>query len=195
MSKSKFDPARHHRRSIRLKGYDYASEGAYFVTIVTQGREYLFGEIVNGEMHLNKYGEIVQKWWNDIPKHFPNVELGALIIMPNHVHGIIYIIGECRGEILSPHDDQNSGHTGGETPPLRKPTVGQIVGYFKYQTTKEMNKMDNTGTITKFWQRNYYEHVIRNEKELQQKTDYILENPSRWEEDQENLGNKKLPGT
>ncbi len=79
---------------------------------------------------------------------------------------------------------------GGETPPLRKPTLGQIVGFFKYQSTKEMNAMDNTGTITKFWQRNYYEHVVRNTKELQQKTDYILNNPSRWDDDEENPQNK-----
>ncbi len=88
MNKPKFDPTKHHRRSIRLKGYDYASEGAYFVTIVTQGRECLFGEIINGEMHLSKYGEIVQKWWNEISLHFPNVETGAFIIMPNHIHGL-----------------------------------------------------------------------------------------------------------
>ena len=89
--KSKFDPKKHHRRSIRLKRYDYSQAGAYYVTIVTQGRECLFGEIIDGEMHLNKYGEIIRKWWNEIPIHFPNVELGAFIIMPNHVHGIIFI--------------------------------------------------------------------------------------------------------
>ncbi len=196
--KSKFDPIKHHRHSIRLKGYDYASEGAYFITIVTQGRECLFGEIVDGEMRLNKYGKIVQKWWNEIPLHFPNVELGTLVIMPNHVHGIIFIIDERRDELRSSRDDSNKTNEeislqGGETPPLRKPTLGQIVGYFKYQSTKEMNAMDDTGTITKFWQRNYYEHVIRNEKELQQKTNYILGNPSRWEEDEENPPNKKSP--
>jgi REP element-mobilizing transposase RayT len=92
--KHKFDPQKHHRKSIRIKGYDYSSEGAYFVTIVTQGRAFLFGEIVDGEMHLNEYGEIVQKWWDEIPNHFPNVKLGAFIIMPNHVHGIIFITAE-----------------------------------------------------------------------------------------------------
>ncbi len=209
--KSKFDPQKHHRRSIRLKGYDYSSEGAYYVTIVAQGRECLFGEIVDGEMHLNEYGEIVQKWWNEIPIHFPNVKLGAFVIMPNHVHGIIYIIEERRGEVLSPRNNLNAnnlkdsnqggeilpnafptnnnldaGNLGGETPPLRKPTLGQIVAYFKYQSTKEMNKIETPNAITRFWQRNYYEHIIRNEKELQQKTDYILDNPSRWDADDEN---------
>jgi putative transposase len=197
--KSKFDPQKHHRRSIRLKGYDYSSEGAYYVTIVTQGRECLFGEIIDGEVHLNKYGEIVQKWWNEIPIHFPTVELGAFIIMPNHVHGIIFITAERRGEVVSPRDipnnnilDANADGTddqGGETPPLPKPTLGQIVAYFKYQSTKEMNRIETENAITKFWQRNYYEHIIRDEKDLQNKTDYINANPSLWDEDDNNPSN------
>ena len=200
MNKFKFDPQKHHRpfdgaqgrRSIRLKGYDYASEGAYFITMVTQGRECLFGKIVGGEMHLSTYGEIIQKWWDEIPVHFPNVETGAFVIMPNHVHGVIFIISECRGEVISPGNETEEAisHPGCGTLPLCKPTLGQIVGYFKYQSTKEMNAVDNTGTITKFWQRNYYEHIIRGEKELQQKTDYILDNPIRWEEDHEHVQNK-----
>ncbi|MEO5888002.1 MAG: transposase [Anaerolineales bacterium] len=202
--KSKFDSQKHHRLSIRLKDYDYASEGAYYVTIVTQGRECLFGEIVEKQMYLSNYGEIVRKWWENIPVHFPNVETGAFVIMPNHVHGIIFIIEERRGEVLSPRNDPNQDNQkfiidkeishsmdafmkqGGITPPLRKPTLGQIMAYFKYQSTKEMNATDNTGTITKFWQRNYHEHIIRNQKELKQKTDYILDNPFRWDDDEEN---------
>ncbi len=208
--KSKFDPQNtpsghlHHRRSIRLKGYDYSSEGAYYVTIVAQGRECLFGEVINGEMFLSKYGEIIQKWRDEIPVHFPNVELGAFVIMPNHIHGIIFIIDNRRGEVISPRDnpnnniqdeyvdgDNNQGggqQQGGDAsqPPLRRPTLGQIVAYFKYQSTKEMNKIETENAITKFWQRSYYEHIIRNEKELQQKTDYIMDNPSQWDEDDEN---------
>jgi REP element-mobilizing transposase RayT len=194
--KSKFDPQKHHRRSIRLKGYDYSSEGAYYVTIVAEGRVCLFGEIIDGEMHLNDYGKIVQKWWDEIPNHFPNVVLGVFIIMPNHVHGIIFILDDRKGEVLSPRDNpdnniqdaivDDANNLGGGTPPLRKPTLGQIVAYFKYQSTKEMNKIETENAITKFWQRNYYEHIIRNEKDLQQKTDYILNNPSRWDENDEN---------
>lgn len=229
--KSKFDPQKHHRpfdsaqgrRSIRLKGYDYSSEGAYYVTIVARGRECLFGKIIDGEMHLSKYAEIIQKWWDEIPVHFLNVELGAFVIMPNHVHGIIFIIDNRRGEVISPHDHPNSNNQevvsprdrsnnnnqnvnigdtynqdgeiddegvktknqGGETP-LPRRTLGQIMAYFKYQSTKEMNQIDTEYSITKFWQRNYYEHIIRNEKELQQKTDYIMDNPSQWDEDDEN---------
>jgi len=199
MSKPKFNPQKHHRRSIRLKGYDYSQEGAYYVTIVTQGRECLFGEIVDGEMYINAYGEIVQKWWDKTPNHFPNVELGVFVIMPNHVHGIIFIIAERRGEVLSPRENPNNNiqdvyvggtdNQGGETPPLQHPTLGQIVAYFKYQSTKEMNRIETDMAITKFWQRNYYEHIIRDEKDLQNKTDYIEANPSLWDEDDNNPHN------
>ena len=108
-------------------------------------------------------------------------------------------------EVVSPYKDlrqnilliaENITKTlDGGTPLLRKPILGQMVAYFKYQSTKEMNVVDNSGTITKFWQRNYYEHIIRNENELKQKTDYILDNPSRWDDDQENPKNKKSPGS
>jgi putative transposase len=206
--KPRFDPIKHRRRSIRLNGYDYASEGAYFITMVTQGRQCFFGEIVDGEMHLTKYGEIVRKWWNEIPIHFTNVETGAFVIMPNRVHGNIFIINERRGEVISPHNNPNNALfrnqeiteiPSEETPPFRKPTLGQIIAYFKYQSTKEMNRIETQTAITKFWQRNYYEHIIRNEKELQQKTDYILDNPLRWKDDLENptntKTNKKTPGS
>jgi REP element-mobilizing transposase RayT len=201
LGKPKLDPQKHHRRSIRLKGYDYSSKGAYYVTIVTQGRECWFGEIIDGEMYLNEYGEIVQKWWNEIPYHFPTVELGVSVIMPNHVHGIIFITTERRGEAqsVSPRNDPNNNiqdayvaetfNVGRETLPLRKRTLGQIVAYFKYQSTKEMNRIETDKAITKFWQRNYYEHIIRDQKDLQNKTDYIEANPLLWDKDEDNPQN------
>jgi putative transposase len=197
-ARPKFDPKIHHRRSIRIKGYDYAQAGAYFVTIVTYQRDCLFGEIIDGKMYVNEYGRIVQKWWNEISNHFPSAELGAFVIMPNHVHGIIFITAERRGEVISPRDDPNSNNQdvnitgtnnqGGDAsqPPLRKPTLGQIVAYFKYQSTKEMNQIETPEALTKFWQRNYYEHIIREEKDLQHKTDYINANPMLWHEDDDN---------
>jgi REP-associated tyrosine transposase len=202
--KSQFDPRKHHRRSIRLKGYDYSLKGAYYVTLVTLGLECLFGDIVKKEIYVSKYGEIVQKWWDEIPIHFPNAETSAFAVMSNHIHGIIFIIDERWGEVLSPYNNSNQDNQehivdkeishiedislkqGRVSLPLRKPTLGQIVAYFKYQSTKEMNKIEDAKTTTKFWQRNYYEHIIRNEKELKQKTDYILDNPSHWDEDAEN---------
>ena len=194
---AKFDPQEHHRRSIRLKGYDYTQPGAYFVTVVAYQRECLFGEIIDGEMRLNEHGKIVQKRWDEIPNHFPNVETIAFVIMPNHVHGIIVITDARRGTGTVPgiHEQINveianrgemTSQTGGETPPLRAPTLGQIVAYFKYQSTKEMNLQGGTGTITKFWQRNYYEHIIRNEREMQKIWDYIETNPLHWADDGEN---------
>ena len=152
---SKFDPKKHHRpfdkakgrRSIRLKGYDLAQPGASFVTIVAWQKECLFGEIVDGVIQLNEYGKIVQKWWDEIPNHFPNVETLAFVIMPNHVHGIIVITNGRRGTVPVPgvYEQKNieTENSGGVTPPLRAPTLGQVVAYFKYQSTKEMNALDN----------------------------------------------------
>ena len=207
--KSKFNPQQLRRKSIRLSGYDYSQADAYFVTIVAWQRVCLFGEIVDGEMKLSPYGEIVPKWWNEIPKHFPNVEISAFVIMPNHIHGII-ILADSRGAVSAPSNEpdfnslsstQTQGigisenqarkqdmtlKQGGETPPLQRPTLGQVVAYFKYQSTKEMNLLDGSGVVTKFWQRNYYEHIIRNEREMDRIWRYIEANPSAWEEDEEN---------
>ena len=90
----KFDPRIHHRRSIRLKGYDYRQAGGYFVTMVTQGRDMLFGEVVNGEMILNDAGEMIVRWWLELPNKFPNVNVDIFVVMPNHFHGIIFIMDE-----------------------------------------------------------------------------------------------------
>ncbi|KAF0219731.1 MAG: hypothetical protein FD174_1744 [Geobacteraceae bacterium] len=188
----KYNPEIHRRRSIRLKGYDYSIAGAYFVTIrvhVGAGLprpECLFGEIVEESVRLNPAGDIVQAVWEGLPEHYPHVVLDAFVIMPNHVHGIVAIVGAGSPRPISPDNQNQGGETqGGETPPLRKPTLGQIVGYFKYQTTKQINQMrDNPGVPV--WQRNYYERVIRNENELTGIREYIQCNPKRWEEDEEN---------
>ena len=123
--------------------------------------------------------------------------------MPNHVHAIIFIIDERAGEVISTFSDPNQNsilieqhrteNQDDKGLPLRKPTLGQIIAYLKYQSTKEINLVDDTKAIRKLWQRNYYEHIIRSEKELEQKTFYILDNPSRWVDDLENPTNKKSP--
>jgi len=193
--KSKFDPKKHHRRSIRLKGYNYSSEGAYYVTIVTQGREHLFGEIVDEEMILNEAGEMIVKWWNELPNKFPNLLLGEFVVMPNHFHGIIFIEEHVGADLrVCPDGDENKPvqmdeHVGS---PLRRPnaSLSQMIQWFKTMTTneyiREVKLLNWKPFVGKLWQRNYYEHIIRNEKELQQKADYILDNPSRWDEDEEN---------
>ena len=192
---SKYNPKIHHRRSIRLKGYEYSQTGAYFVTLVTHQRKMLFGEVVSGEMRLNALGEIAEKWWYDIPIHFPNVKTGAFVVMPNHIHGIIIIETECRGAVPASGNDvkhiiENQGEMTSEnqgemTSPLRKPTLGQIVAYYKYQSTKEMNLLDGSGVITKFWQRNYHDRIIRDECEMERIWRYIESNPDNWKDDRE----------
>jgi hypothetical protein len=148
MTKSRFDPQKHYRRSIRLKGYDYSQVGAYYVTIVTYHRDCLFGEVVNEEMILNDFGKIVDECWRAIPEHFPSVELGAYVVMPNHVHGIIIIIDGGRGAaLLRPYDNQNP-HKIHVTPG----SLGAIVRSFKSAVSYRLNKEHNA---TGIWQRNY----------------------------------------
>jgi len=180
MQKSKFDPQKHHRRSIRLQGYDYSSEGAYYVTIVTYQRDCLLGEIINKEMFLSDFGKIADECWRAISEHFPFVELGAYVIMPNHVHGIIIITDNGRGTtMLRPYDDNPNPHKINVKPG----SLGAIVRSYKSAVSYRINKEYNATSI---WQRNYYEHIIRDEKDLQNKTDYIEANPMLWDEDENN---------
>lgn len=118
------NPTKHQRRSIRLKGYDYSQKGAYFVTICTCNKKCLFGKVVESKIVLNKLGQMFVKCWNEIPIHFPNVELDVFVIMPNHLHGIIVLTDYCRGGVPPPH------WKGEATSPLREPTLGRIVAYF-----------------------------------------------------------------
>ncbi len=188
-TRPKFDPQKHHRKSIRLKGYDYTQAGAYYVTIVTYHRDCLFGEIVNEAMILNEFGKIADECWRAIPDHFPFVELGAYVIMPNHAHGIIVI-----------RNDESTTVGATHASPLRIPnsrphgatprSLGAIVGSFKSAVTKRVGRELNA---TGIWQRNYYEHIIRDEKDLQNKSDYINANPSLWDEDENNPRNDPLP--
>ena len=184
----KFDPQKHHRRSIRLKGYDYASAGAYYVTIVAWQRECLFGEVVNKEMVLSKFGLVAKQQWEKLPKRFPNIELGAYMIMPNHMHGIIEIIND-RGtaESLTNLDGESSRRAPTKEQ-YQKPVKGSIptiIRSYKSAVSYRINLMRGTDGVP-VWQRNYYEHVIRNETDLQNKTDYIESNPLLWDEDDEN---------
>ncbi len=245
----RFDPERHRRRSMRLKGYDYSQAGAYFVTICTQGRACLFGEVVDGEMRLNDAGRMVVAEWERLPALFPNVVLDAFVVMPNHIHGIVIL--------TDPADDATDGATaigatisgattggaatggattGGattrvapttagddatpvgaglvpalstmarddatpvgaglvpapSTPALSTPapTLGDVIGAFKSRVTVEYTRGVKTLGWTPFdkrlWQRNYYEHIIRNEEALNRIRRYIVENPIRWAFDREN---------
>ncbi|MCL4272354.1 MAG: hypothetical protein KJZ77_00665 [Anaerolineales bacterium] len=186
MQRSKFDPQKHHRKSIRLQGYDYSQTGAYYVTIVTYHRDPLFGEIRDGKMHLDDFRMIADECWRAIPEHFPSVELGAYGIMQNHVHGVIVIIND-QGTTTNLSSFVGATHASPlpKTPPHGPAphSLGAIVGSFKSAVTRRIGRELNATAI---WQRNYYEHIIRDEKDLQRITDYIEMNPSRWDEDDEN---------
>lgn len=179
----------YHRRSIRLKGFNYSSDGAYFVTICTQDREMLFGDINNGKMVLNDIGKMVNYYWFQIPVKFPSIELGQSQIMPNHIHGIIFI---CRGGPMCPPNE--SGLTRRSTPTIN-PTLGTIIQWFKTMTTNNyINNVKNLNWVPfdkRVWQRNYYEHIIRNEKDLNKISKYILNNPLIWYRDRNNPQAKK----
>ena len=193
---SKFDPQKYHRWSIRLLGYDYSQSGAYYVTIVVWHRECLFGEIVEGEMRLNRAGEIVQWEWLELSKRFQFIELGAFVVMPNHFHAILIFrenVGATRqgltnarsGKVSLPHVTSD-GIDGSPLPRRPKPaSLGAIMAQFKSRVTKRLWRIPSLKG-TPVWQRNYYEHIISNEQDLQNKTDYVEANPILWDEDDEN---------
>jgi REP element-mobilizing transposase RayT len=173
-----------HRCSIRLKGYDYTWAGAYFVTICTKDRACLFGDVVDGVMRLNQMGQIVWQCWLAIPDHFPHVLLDEFVVMPNHVHGIIvimatHIVGATHASPLQ-NDDTPTRPRG----PQRQ-SVGSIVGSFKSAATKRINEQRGIPGAP-VWQRNYYEHIIRDDESLNRIRQYIAENPLRWYLDREN---------
>lgn len=166
------------RRSIRLKGYDYSQQGMYFITICTKNRECLFGKIQDGNMILNDCGSIADQQYQKIPLRFPNAILDKYIIMPNHIHGIIQL-----EEVpLSLH----------RTTVKVVPTLGEIIGAFKSECTSGYLKYININNLNRscmLWQKNYYEHIIRNETGLAKIREYIQNNPVKWDEDKENPKN------
>lgn len=211
---SKYNPHIHHRRSIRLKGYDYTQSGLYFITICCQGRICRFGDVVNGEMKLNDAGTMVENEWLKLPGRFNNIQLHEHVVMPNHFHAILEIVGAtlvvARNDINSQNDlvarnDINSqidivsqndlitrndgiqkGQPQGIAPSdiVKNKTVGDMMGAFKSITTVEyIRGVQTLGWQPfdgKLWQRNYYEHIIRNERSYQTISDYIMNNPSKW---------------
>lgn len=171
------------RHSIRLDDFDYSNNGYYFVTICTQNRINYFCDVGADRCvcpNINEIGKLIDYWWNEIPKHFENVLLDELVVMPNHIHGII-IIGNGRT-----HDLLSSGRTHRSAP-----TIGNIIQWFKTMVTNEYIKNIKTNNWSRFnkrfWQRNYYEHIIRNEKEFLRIKEYIKLNPEMWGRDRNNL--------
>lgn len=167
-----------HRRNIRLPEFDYSQPGDYFVTIVTQDRKPMFGKVVDSDVVLSALGSMVAKLWAAIPEHSPNVEMGIFVVMPNHIHGVISITVEARHAVPLPQ---------GGIERFGKPISGSlptIVRSFKSASTKKFHEFsEHSGE--RLWQRGYYDHVIRNEKDYQAIYDYILTNPYNWEKDEE----------
>ncbi len=179
------------RRSIRLKGYNYSTPGLYFITICLKDRECLFGKIIEGEMILNDLGLIIKNQWKNVVKRYDNVSLDEYTIMPNHLHGIVIIeeliinVGATLAVVSG-----STTNAGARPAPTTTVTLGDIIGSFKslcIHDWLEYIKNKNIDLPGKFWQRNYYEHIIRNEKSLKKIRRYIIDNPLKWENDIENL--------
>ena len=180
-----YNPEIHHRHSIRLKEYDYSSEGLYFITVCAQDKKCMFGKIINGDMYLNEAGRMIQKWYLKTSAKFPDIECMEYIIMPNHFHCIWHNVGAA--PCVCPNASNNNtpcgilgDHTGS---PLHR-----VIQWFKTMTTNEYIRNINNNQWIPFnkrlWQRNYYEHLIRNQHSYEEISDYIITNPLRWEKDQ-----------
>ncbi len=182
----RYDPEKHHRRSIRLQGYDYSQAGAYFVTICTYQRECLFGDVVGGQMALNAHGRIACEEWGRSAQMRREIQLDEFVVMPNHVHGIVIIRDEPH-PIVEAYDVGATGRSPLRTarpgPPKR--SLGSFIAGFKSAATQRINHLRGTPGLP-VWQRNYYEHIIRNEEELNRIREYIHNNPLRWHLDREN---------
>jgi putative transposase len=176
--------------SARLVGYDYGSEGAYFITICTHDRLNHFGQITSGQMHLNQLGIIAHRLWSEIPEKFPFALLGAFVIMPNHVHGIVIIhtqqqqlpVHQSDEDIgtdeIKQHQQPRGGITG-EHNPMLVLNISRIIRWYTGRCSFEMHKINPDFR----WQKRFYDHIIRNHDSFQRIEKYILENPKKWAED------------
>ena len=181
------------RRHLRLLGFDYSGESAYFVTICTRNRECLLGDVMKGKMRLNELGRMVQTVWDRLPERFPTVELAAFVVMPNHVHGILVV-----GAALAPPKRRkvwaglalSQGGAASSAPTrFASTTLGNVLRAFKSISAISVNRLLSRSGQP-LWQRTYYEHVIRDEESLNRLREYIATNPLRWELDRENPGRK-----
>jgi REP element-mobilizing transposase RayT len=208
----KYNPDKHRRRSIRFTGYNYSLPGVYFVTICVKDRECFFGEIGEAAIKLNDAGIMIQESWEELPKRFESIDLDEFVVMPNHLHGIVVLkdsvgaslvdaqydandLGPARGTLKKvPDESDNNVHTdiyrAGTRPAPTNAKFPDIIGSFKSLTTNQYIKGVRDSNWLPFnkklWQRNYYEHIVRNEKELDLVRKYIIENPLKWDMDNEN---------
>lgn len=191
--KPKYNPQIHHRRSIRLKGYDYSQAGLYFITICCADKICRYGAVENGKMVLNEYGQIAYNEWEKLQQRFTHVDLDVFQIMPNHMHAIIALtpVGATLAVALDitkndiTKNDMNAVRAGSRAGASPARTVSDIVGAYKSLVANgclEIYKIKNE-TMGQLWQRNYYEHIIRNEQAYQTISEYIINNPEKWAAD------------
>jgi len=166
------------RRSVRLQGYDYSSEGAYFLTICTHGRAPLFGMIRGDAMVANEFGHHVLSVWMDLPNHYPGLVVDAFVAMPDHVHGIATIVGT-DPVVGAIHESPLRRDKSPPQRQRRRMTISRLVGRFKMSTAKWINEQLGTRGQP-VWQRNYHDHIIRDRMELDRIRSYIDDNPRRW---------------
>jgi putative transposase len=220
--KMTFNPAKHHRHSIRLPGFDYSQPGAYFVTICVQNRECLFGEIIHGRMHLNDSGKMIDKWYMELPNKFSNMEIDEYVIMPNHFHSIVKIIPAAVSTTATvsatvgadlcvrpnharvrPIDARVNGadtqvrpYNKNDATNDKTTNLSSIMQWFKTMTTNEYIRNVKTNGWRAFsgklWQRDFYEHIGRNGNELFRIRNYIRDNPKNWKSDGENPSSNSL---
>ncbi len=188
-----YDPEKHHRRSIRLRGYDYRQAGAYFVTICTQNRECIFGEVAEGQMTLNARGQMVESVWRELRPPYLGIEVDAFVVMPNHVHGIIILVGAGPCARPGPRACPDKSGQPQRVAPTAAMPLPDVVHRFKSLTTARYRRRvlrDGWPAFPgRLWQRNYYEHVVRSEEELNHLRQYIIDNPAHWGEDRDNPAN------
>jgi len=174
--------------SARLQDYNYASPGAYFVTVVTHNRECLFGNLVDGKVVLNGMGKIVEECWYDLPNHYSYITLDQFIVMPNHIHGIVIINNAAveTGHIvetgLRPVSTTTTTTT---TTTTKNHGLSEIVRALKSFSARKINKLRKTKNLL-VWQSRFYDHIVRDEKSLNNIREYIMNNPLNWETDNEN---------
>lgn len=188
---NQYNPNKHHRKSIRLKGYDYSQAGLYFITICCQNKVHLFGNVINKQMILNDAGKMIEKWFNELQNKFPDVKCHEMVVMPNHIHFIIENVGSVGADLRVCPNDSNISKTEKRVSEILGEHAGsplhRVLQWFKTMSTNEyIRGVKNNNWIPfdgKLWQRNYWEHIIRNDQSYQKISDYIINNPSKWNDD------------
>ncbi|GAB1418378.1 transposase [Bacteroidales bacterium] len=179
-----YHPNIHHRKSIRLKGYDYSQADLYFITICVQDRECLFGNIENGEMILNDAGQMVEKWYYELGNKYPDIKCHEMMVMPNHFHCIVENIGIVGADLRVCPDNAGEPQISGEH--IGSP-LHRVIQWLKTMSTNEyirgVKQLGWQPFNGKLWQRNYWEHIIRNEQSYQRISEYIINNPKNWNND------------